>query len=157
MLGRVCMYLEATADSCVEVRNLAEDCLVHFPFAIPTDYSEVRELPSLEEPRWLLARQTDRPRKCQKIEVVTAYLSSDSDWRTTTVGSSSTSSSMSISIAMASGEAIVRVCWVEEGSAGVRKCCCLRGLQKISWAIDLLPRAEAQTARCKGSSKPLNS
>lgn len=45
------MYLEATADSCVEVRNLGEDCLVHLPLAIPTDDGEVRELSSLEEPR----------------------------------------------------------------------------------------------------------
>lgn len=42
------VYLEATADSCVEARNLAEDVLVGFPLAIPTDGGEVREVSALE-------------------------------------------------------------------------------------------------------------
>lgn len=53
------MYLEATSDSGIEVRDLAENGLVHFPLAVSTDDVEVRELSSLKEPRKLLGREVD--------------------------------------------------------------------------------------------------
>lgn len=46
--------LEATTDGGVEVGDLAEDGLVHFPLAVSTDDRKVRELPTLEKPRRLL-------------------------------------------------------------------------------------------------------
>lgn len=46
-LVRTGVYLEATTDSGVEVRDLAEDSLVHFPLAISTDDCEVREFSRL--------------------------------------------------------------------------------------------------------------
>lgn len=52
--ARMRLYPEATTDSGVEVRDLAENGLVYFPLAVSTDDCEVRELSSLEQPRkWL--------------------------------------------------------------------------------------------------------
>jgi hypothetical protein len=54
------VYLEAATYSGVEVRHLAEDVLVHFLLAIPTDDGEVREFSALEESRRPLARRWGR-------------------------------------------------------------------------------------------------
>lgn len=54
--ARLRVYLEATSDSSGEVRDLAENGLVHFPLAVSTGDGEVRELSSLKEPRMLLGR-----------------------------------------------------------------------------------------------------
>lgn len=58
--ARLHAYLEATSDSGVEVRDLAENGLVHFPVAVSTDDGEVRKLSSLKEPRKLLEREIGR-------------------------------------------------------------------------------------------------
>lgn len=53
------LYLEATANSGIEVGDLAENGLVHFPLAVTTSNREVREVSSLEEPRKSLVREMD--------------------------------------------------------------------------------------------------
>lgn len=55
--ARLSVYLEATFDSSVEVRDFAENGLVHFPLAVSTDDGEVRELSSLKKPRKWLGRE----------------------------------------------------------------------------------------------------
>lgn len=41
------LYLEATTNNGIEIRDLAENGLVHFPLAVTTDNREVRELSGL--------------------------------------------------------------------------------------------------------------
>lgn len=53
------VYLEATSNSGVKVRNLAENSLVDFPLAVFTGNREVRKLAGLKKSRKLLARETD--------------------------------------------------------------------------------------------------
>lgn len=53
------LYLEAAANSGIEVRDLAENGLVHFPLAVTTGNREVRELSSLEEPSKMLEREVE--------------------------------------------------------------------------------------------------
>lgn len=109
--ARLRVYLEATFDSSVEVRDLAEDGLVHFPLTVSTDDGEVRELSSLKEPRKLLGWEVDSIGGFKTSEVVRAYLNSDWDRRTTTLGSSTAWASTSA--AGISGEGIVRMGWSE--------------------------------------------
>lgn len=53
------LYLEATANSGIKVRDLAENGLVNFPLAVTTGDREVRELSSLEEPSKMSERKMD--------------------------------------------------------------------------------------------------
>lgn len=53
------LYLEAATNSGIEVRDLAENGLVHFPLAVTTRNREVRELSSLEEPSKFLGHEMD--------------------------------------------------------------------------------------------------
>lgn len=53
------LYLEATTNSGIEVRDLAENGLVHVPLAATTGNGEVRELSSLEEPSKLSGHEID--------------------------------------------------------------------------------------------------
>lgn len=53
------LYLEATSNSGIEVRDLAENSFVHFPLAVTTGNREVREFSSLEEPSKSSVREMD--------------------------------------------------------------------------------------------------